>query len=155
MKSSCLAIMIVGLVLASTFLNALEVDELTVNESLVISQATWSVSNNVVGHWHLNEDAANTTVTDSSSEGNTGTLSGGGFDPARDIAGITVNRWSHGYSYWPNPFTDPKYEDGQYPFEIGRKRFGRIAIANSDAAGRPIMDAAIDQAYRAIGELTG
>jgi spermidine dehydrogenase len=84
-----------------------------------------------------------------------GTLSGGGFDPARDIAGITVNRWSHGYSYWPNPFTDPKYEDGQYPFEIGRKRFGRIAIANSDAAGRPIMDAAIDQAYRAIGELTG
>ncbi len=71
------------------------------------------------------------------------------------LLGITVNRWSHGYSYWPNPFTDPKYEDGQYPFEIGRKRFGRIAIANSDAAGRPIMDAAIDQAYRAIGELTG
>ncbi|MBW2542525.1 MAG: NAD(P)-binding protein [Deltaproteobacteria bacterium] len=84
-----------------------------------------------------------------------GTLAGGGFDPARDIAAITVNRWSHGYAYWPNPFTDPQYEDGQYPHEIGRQRFGRIAIANSDAGGRPIMDAAIDQAYRAIGELTG
>ncbi len=84
-----------------------------------------------------------------------GTLGGGGFDPARDIAAITVNRWSHGYSYWPNPFTDPKYADGEHPYEIGRQRFGRIAIANSDAAGRPIMDAAIDQAYRAVGELSG
>jgi len=84
-----------------------------------------------------------------------GTLSGGGFDPARDIAAITVNRWAHGYAYWENPFTDPKYEDGQHPYEIGRQPFGRIAIANSDAAGRAIMDAAIDQAYRAVGELTG
>jgi spermidine dehydrogenase len=84
-----------------------------------------------------------------------GTLGGGGFDPARDIAGITVNRWSHGYSYWPNPFTDPQYEDGQYPHQIGRKTFGRIAIANSDAGARPVIHAAIDQAYRAVGELTG
>ncbi len=84
-----------------------------------------------------------------------GTLSGGGFDPSRDIAAITVNRWAHGYAYWPNPFTDPHYEDGQYPHEIGRQRFGRIAIANSDAAARAIIDAAIDQAHRAVGELTG
>ena len=26
-------------------------------------------------------------------------LGPGGFDPARDIAGITVNRWPHGYAY--------------------------------------------------------
>jgi hypothetical protein len=26
-------------------------------------------------------------------------LGGGGFDPARDILGITVNRWPHGYTY--------------------------------------------------------
>jgi spermidine dehydrogenase len=84
-----------------------------------------------------------------------GTLGGGGFDPARDIAAITVNRWAHGYAYWPNPLTDPHYEDGQYPHEIGRQRFGRIAIANSDAAGSATIDAAIDQAHRAIGELTG
>ncbi len=84
-----------------------------------------------------------------------GTLGGGGFDPARDIAAITVNRWAHGYSYWPNSFSDPHYEDGQYPHEIGRQRFGRIAIANSDAAARAIIHASIDQAHRAVGELTG
>ena len=84
-----------------------------------------------------------------------GTLGGGGFDPARDIAAITVNRWAHGYSYWYNPFSDPHYEDGQHPHEIGRRRFGRIAIANSDAGGRAVLDAAIDQAHRAVGELTG
>jgi hypothetical protein len=50
---------------------------------------------------------------------------------------------------------DPHYEDGQYPHEIGRQRFGRIAIANSDAASSAIIDAAIDQAHRAVGELTG
>ena len=83
-----------------------------------------------------------------------GTLDGGGFDPSRDIAAITVNRWAHGYAYWANPFTDPHYEEGQSPHEIGRQRFGRIAIANSDAAGRAVIDAAIDQAYRAVGELT-
>jgi len=83
-----------------------------------------------------------------------GTLAGGGFDPARDIAAITVNRWAHGYSYWTNPLTDPDYEEGQYPHEVGRQRFGRIAIANSDAASRAILHAAIDQAHRAVGELT-
>jgi len=84
-----------------------------------------------------------------------GTLGAGGFDPARDIAAITVNRWAHGYAYWPNPFSDPHYEKGRTPHEIGRQRFGRIAIANSDAGGRAVIDAAIDQAYRAVAELTG
>ncbi len=84
-----------------------------------------------------------------------GILGGGGFDPSRDIAAITVNRWAHGYTYWPNPLADPGYEDGQYPHEVGRQRFGRIAIANSDAGGRAVIDSAIDQAHRAVGELTG
>ena len=35
------------------------------------------------------------------------TLGGGGFDPARDIAAITVNRWPHGYAYTYNSLTDP------------------------------------------------
>ena len=30
-------------------------------------------------------------------------LGGTGFDPARDIEGITVNRWAHGYAFTPNP----------------------------------------------------
>jgi spermidine dehydrogenase len=36
---------------------------------------------------------------------------------------------------------------------VGRKRFGQIAIANSDAGASAETDAAIDQAHRAVGEL--
>jgi len=32
------------------------------------------------------------------------TLQDGGFDPARDITAITVNRWPHGYSPEYNTF---------------------------------------------------
>ena len=85
----------------------------------------------------------------------TGMLAPGGFEPARDIAAITVNRWPHGYAYYYSPMFDPEYADGEAPHEIGRKRFGRIAIANSDAGASASVDAAIDQAHRAVGELLG
>jgi len=80
-------------------------------------------------------------------------LGPGGFDPARDITGITVNRWPHGYAYEYNALWDPDWPEGQRPCEVGRKRFGRIAIANSDAAAAAYTDQAIDQAYRAVQEL--
>ena len=80
-------------------------------------------------------------------------LSAGGFDPAKDIEAITVNRWPHGYAYEYNPLWDPDWPDGQRPCDIARKRFGRIAIANSDAAAAAYTDQAIDQAYRAVREL--
>lgn len=80
-------------------------------------------------------------------------LKDGKFDPARDIDAITVNRWPHGYAYEYNPLWDPDWPEGQAPCEIGRKRFGRITIANSDAAAAAYTDQAIDQAYRAIDEL--
>jgi spermidine dehydrogenase len=80
-------------------------------------------------------------------------LSGGGFDPARDIDAITVNRWPHGYAYEYNPLWDPDWPEGQSPCELGRKRFGRITIANSDAAAAAYTDQAMDQAYRAVDEL--
>lgn len=80
-------------------------------------------------------------------------LGGGGFDPARDIEAITVNRWPHGYGYEYNPLFDPDWAPGQAPHEIGRQRFGRITIANSDAAATAYTDAAINQAYRAVQEL--
>jgi len=80
-------------------------------------------------------------------------LKDGGFDPARDIDAITVNRWPHGYAYEYNPLWDPDWPEGQSPCEIGRKPFGRIAIANSDAAAAAYTDQAIDQAYRAVNEL--
>jgi spermidine dehydrogenase len=76
-----------------------------------------------------------------------------GFDPARDIHGITVNRWAHGYSFAPNPLFDPEWKEGQQPWIVGRQRFGRISIANSDAAAQAETDAAIDEAHRAVHEL--
>ena len=81
-------------------------------------------------------------------------LGGGGFDPAGDILGITVNRWPHGYAYEYNSLWDPPFADGAAPCEIARKPFGRIHIANSDAQAYAYTDAAIDQAYRAVDEIT-
>ena len=80
-------------------------------------------------------------------------LSPGGFDPARDIDAITVNRWPHGYAYEYNPLWDPDWPVGERPCDIARQRLGRIAIANSDAAAAAYTDQAIDQAYRAVQEL--
>jgi spermidine dehydrogenase len=80
-------------------------------------------------------------------------LGSAGFDPARDIAGLTVNRWAHGYAYSYNSLFDPDWAEEEKPWVIGRKRFGQIAIANSDAGASAYTDAAIDQAYRAIAEL--
>lgn len=76
----------------------------------------------------------------------------GGFDPATDIDAITVNRWPHGYAYEYNYLWDPEWPKGQSPCEIGRKPFGRISIANSDAAAAAYTDQAIDQAYSAVQE---
>ena len=80
-------------------------------------------------------------------------LGPGGFDPAHDIDAITVNRWPHGYAYEYNYLFDPEWPEGQSPCEIARKPFGRIAIANSDAAAAAYTDTAIDQAHRAVQEL--
>jgi len=80
-------------------------------------------------------------------------LSPGGFNPAADIAAITVNRWPHGYAYEYNPLWDPDWPEGQRPCDIARKRHGRITIANSDAAAAAYTDQAIDQGFRAIQEL--
>lgn len=81
------------------------------------------------------------------------TLKDGGFDPARDIEAITVNRWPHGYGYEYNPLFDPDWPDDQRPHMIGRRQFGRISIANTDSAATAYTDTAIDQAHRAINEL--
>ena len=80
-------------------------------------------------------------------------LGSAGFDPARDVEGITVNRWAHGYAFSPNSLFDPDWPENEKPWVVGRKPFGRIAIANSDAGASAYTDVAIDQAYRAVGEL--
>ncbi|MGH9495626.1 MAG: NAD(P)-binding protein [Candidatus Sulfotelmatobacter sp.] len=80
-------------------------------------------------------------------------LGGGGFDAARDILAITVNRWPHGYAYEYNPLFEPlDRPESERPCVIGRRPFGRITIANSDSDGHAYTNIAIDQAYRAIQE---
>ena len=81
-------------------------------------------------------------------------LAPGGFDPARDIRAITVNRWPHGYAREYNPLFDADGPPEQRWYVRARARHGRIAIANSDAGGQAYTDAAIDQAWRAVSELT-
>jgi spermidine dehydrogenase len=84
-------------------------------------------------------------------------LSPGGFDPARDIVGIAVNRWPHGYSYTYNSLYDPLEwvfsEVASRPCVIARQPYGLISIANGDAASSPHTDAAILEAHRALGEV--
>jgi spermidine dehydrogenase len=81
-------------------------------------------------------------------------LGGANFDHKRDITAITVNRWPHGYAYEFNPlFDDFSIPPDKRANVIGRKRFGRIAIANSDSGAAAYTDSAIDQARRAVDEL--
>ena len=82
-------------------------------------------------------------------------LGGSGFDAARDIEAITVNRWAHGYAYEYDWYSDRDLPPGPRPNVLGRVAFGRITIANSDSAARAYTDAAIDEAYRAVQELPG
>jgi len=77
-------------------------------------------------------------------------LGSGGFDAARDIAGIAVNRWPHGYAPEYNSLVDP---DEGLPLTTARARFGAISIANADSGGGAYTDVAIDQAHRAVTEL--
>lgn len=80
-------------------------------------------------------------------------LSGGGFDAAGDIAAITVNRWPDGYAYTYDTLADPDLPPEQRPHVIGRQRFGRVTIANSDAGAAAFTNQAMDEAHRAVEEL--
>ena len=84
----------------------------------------------------------------------TAVLGPAGFNADRDIAAIIVNRWPHGYAYEYNPLYD-KWDvaPDQRPHMIGRRRFGRIAIANSDSGAAAYTDCAIEQGHRAVHEL--
>ena len=80
-------------------------------------------------------------------------LGPGGFDAARDILAITVNRWPHGYARDHVDLEDADWNVEPPPEVVGRQRFGNIAIANSDAAADAYTHAAIDQAWRAVNDL--
>ena len=84
-------------------------------------------------------------------------LAGGGFDPARDIAGITVNRWPHGYAYTYNSLYEPMEwvytSSDSRPCVVARQPYGLIAIANSDAGASPHTDTAMWEGHRAVGDI--
>jgi spermidine dehydrogenase len=82
-------------------------------------------------------------------------LVGTSFDPARDIRAIIVNRWPHGYAPENNPLLDADIIPGNEAYMRARVRFGRIAIANSDAGAGAYTDVAMEQGHRAVYELLG
>ena len=81
-------------------------------------------------------------------------LGKGGFDAGRDILAITVNRWSHGYSYTPNGLYDD-VEQMQAQLAGAKARLGNIVFANSDTAWDAYAHSAMEEAVRAVGELLG
>jgi spermidine dehydrogenase len=86
-------------------------------------------------------------------------LGEGGFDPARDIEAITVNRWPHGYAYGRDPQTGQmawmldELPPERSPWIAARKSFGRIAIANSDAVADAMTEGAFEAADLAVRSL--
>ena len=85
-----------------------------------------------------------------------GMLGSYGFDAEREIAAITLNRWSHGYAYEFEGIGVPaEYDRYNGPHIAGRAQIGRISIANSDSEARAYADGAIDAADRAVNEQLG
>lgn len=72
------------------------------------------------------------------------------FQFDRDVASITVNRWAHGYAYGGSALFD---SDMREMARRGRQPFGRITIANIDSALSSYAHVAMEQAWRAVGEL--
>jgi len=86
-------------------------------------------------------------------------LGPGGFDPARDIEGITVNRWPHGYAYSVDEasgdvaWSPELWHHEQRPWVASRQRLGNIAFAGTDAASNAMTESAIEEAHRAVHSL--
>jgi len=86
-------------------------------------------------------------------------LGPGGFDAARDIAGITVNRWPHGYAYSVDAqsgdvaWSPKNWRHEHRPWVTARQRVGNIAFAGTDAASNAMTESAIEEAHRAVHSL--
>jgi spermidine dehydrogenase len=86
-------------------------------------------------------------------------LGPGGFDPANDIAGITVNRWPHGYAYSVDTesgdvaWAPERWHHESRPWVEARQRVGNIVFAGTDAASNAMTESAIEEAHRAVHEL--
>lgn len=75
-----------------------------------------------------------------------------GFDAARDIAGITTNRWGHAYVVDPPGFFFGR--DGQpAPKDVIRQRFNRMAFAHAELTGAQMWESAADEGQRAAHQI--
>jgi len=75
-------------------------------------------------------------------------FSDSGFDAKRDIAGIILNRWGHGFIVAPPGFYFGN--DGKpAPRDVFRKQpFGKISFGHSDVTGDPSSTCAIEEGHR-------
>jgi spermidine dehydrogenase len=79
-------------------------------------------------------------------------FSGAGFDPARDIAGIILNRWGHAYAN-PGPGFMFGRDGSPAPPDVIREPIGRIAIGHSELRGHQYWTGAAGEGRRAVETL--
>jgi len=80
-------------------------------------------------------------------------LGAGGFEFDRDVAAITINRWPHGYSYTPTTlYDDPVIQQARRA--AAQRAIGRISIAGADSGWDAYTHVAIDEAHRAVAEIS-
>lgn len=75
-------------------------------------------------------------------------FAGAGFDAARDIAGIVLNRWGHAFIS-PQPGFHFGTATSPSPLEIVREGHDRITFGHSDTVGQQNWWSAIEQSTRA------
>lgn len=82
-------------------------------------------------------------------------VSGGDFDPARDVESLMMNRWSYGYAHEFTSVFDPSLygPNADQPHVRGRVPYRNVAIANSDAGAFAYTHSAISEGYRAVQDL--
>jgi spermidine dehydrogenase len=76
----------------------------------------------------------------------------GGFDPARDIAGIVLNRWGHAYVN-PGPGFRFGVNGKPAPPDVIREPLGRIAFGHSELRGHQYWSGAAGEGRRAVESL--
>ena len=79
-------------------------------------------------------------------------FSAGGFDAARDIAGVILNRWGHAYVA-PGPGFMFGRNGNMAPPDVIRQRIGRIAIGHSELRGHQYWSGAAGEGRRAVESL--
>jgi spermidine dehydrogenase len=82
-------------------------------------------------------------------------VSGGDFDPERDIESLMVNRWNYGYAHELTSVWDPSLYGpvADQPQVKGRVPFRNVSIANSDSGAFAYTHSAINEGYRAVQDL--